>query len=101
MNTLYFFFIVESFLYYGFKSRTEKNDKKLTINKELSIPPAKDMFFQVMVITCFGKKVSEPITPSRMSHVMRSRISTPSWSVRVYRREGREHLSNKYIVVDF
>lgn len=55
----------------------------LTRHNELSIPPANDTFFHVMMTACFGMNVSAPTTPSRMSHITRSRISTPNRSVRV------------------
>lgn len=55
----------------------------LTVYRALSIPPAKDMFFQVIIATCFGRNVSAPTTPVRMSHMVRSRTSTPRRSVRV------------------
>lgn len=68
----------------------------LTMNSELSIPPAKLMFFQVIMTTCFGMKVSDPTTPSRMSHIVRSRTSTPNRSVRVIKsRSILKHNWNK------
>ncbi|KAI8044538.1 hypothetical protein M5D96_000707 [Drosophila gunungcola] len=49
------------------------------------MPPAKDTFFQVAITTCLGMKVSAPTTPCRMSHMVRSRTSTPNRSVRPIR----------------
>lgn len=55
----------------------------LTLNNEISIPPANVIFFHVMMIACLGMNVSAPTTPSRMSHITRSLISTPNLSVLV------------------
>lgn len=57
--------------------------QELTLYNELSIPPANDIFFHVIMTTCFGLNVSAPTTPSRISHLTRSRTSTPNRSVRV------------------
>lgn len=59
-----------------------ENDS-LTLYNAISIPPANDIFFHVIITTCFGMNVSAPTTPSRISHITRSRTSTPNLSVRV------------------
>lgn len=63
----------------------------LTLVKAESIPPANDIFFHVTITTCFGMNVSAPTTPSRISHITRSRTSTPNLSVRVCKSRSCLH----------
>lgn len=62
---------------------------QLTVKSALSMPPANETFFHVAMRTCFGMNVSAPTTPARMSHMVRSRTSTPKRSVRVIKSRSR------------